>query len=347
MTNMSLYMSFMWSCCRYDCCGNIHLKSLLVLYSVLKSYFSLKESDWLWQRVSVSCNQFSLSLSLFPTYGLFRKKSCVVKRCWIKHRPPTVYRTWQVIPNYWKLANCWNTFQATEMCFTEEQINEDAGSDCFLVDATFMFRWIHSWDLVCFTLYSLFPPPLHCSCVISHPNNALCSPYKHAHIHFHHQPLVFLSHLHTHTHKNTPPVAISATLLTGANQSHNTFIISTPRQALSCWVKSHLGLFGCFTALEICNYIMDTQGPVLAGGSHWQLDTKQTRCEVNSTPQKKKKTKTVVFLITILPSNVCAPLFSGPKLICDGVTQSENCALVCRSHISNHLWKSQMWSPLC
>lgn len=111
------------------CCGNIHLKSLRVLYSVLKSYFSFKESDWLWQRVSVPCNQFSLSL--FLTYSLFRKKSCVVKRCWIKHKPPTVYRTWQVIPNYWKLANCWNTFQATELCSTEEQINEDAGSDCF------------------------------------------------------------------------------------------------------------------------------------------------------------------------------------------------------------------------
>lgn len=93
----------------------------------------------------------------------------------------------------------------------------------------------------------------------------------------------------THTHAHTPLVAISATLLTGANQSYNTFIISTPPQAPSCWVKSHLGLFGCFTALEIRNYITDMGGPHPVGSSHWQLDTKQTRCELCCTLQKKKQ----------------------------------------------------------
>lgn len=103
--------------------------------------------------------------------------------------------------------------------------------------------------------------------------------------------LLCFSHIYTqtHTHTCTPLVGISATLLTGANQSYNTFIISTPPQVPSCWVKSHLGLFECFTALEICNYIMDMGGPGLAGSSHWQLDTKQTRCEQNSTPQKREE----------------------------------------------------------
>lgn len=108
-----------------------------------------------------------------------------------------------------------------------------------------------------------------------------------------------LTFTHTNTYTRVPLAGISATLLTGANQSYNTFIISTPPQVPSCWVKSHLGLFECFTALEICNYIMDMGGPGLAGSSHWQLDTKQTRCEQNSTPKKKNRMKTVLFMISV------------------------------------------------
>lgn len=138
--------------------------------------------------------------------------------------------------------------------------------------------------------------------------------------------LLCFSHIYTQTHTHTPLVGISATLLTGANQSYNTFIISTPPQVPSCWVKSHLGLFECFTALEICNYIMDMGGPGLAGSSHWQLDTKQTRCEQNSTPQKKKKkknkmkkrTKTTVYdqrlAVVMLHSFLGPSLFNLHKL---------------------------------
>lgn len=122
-----------------------------------------------------------------------------------------------------------------------------------------------------------------------------------------------LTFTHTNTYTDAPLAGISATLLTGANQSYNTFIISTPPQVPSCWVKSHLGLFQCFTALEICNYIMDMGGPVLAGSSHWQLDTKQTRCEQNSTTQKKKK-RTKYCLWSV--SSYChTPLATGSKLI--------------------------------
>ena len=60
-----------------------------------------------------------------------------------------------------------------------------------------------------------------------------------SHTHTHTFPLttnlLSFSHTstHTHTHSHTPLVAISATLLTGANQSYNTFIISSPPQAPS------------------------------------------------------------------------------------------------------------------
>lgn len=172
-----------------------------------------------------------------------------------------------------------------------------------------MFAWIYRTVeilFVCFfSFFTIFFSPLGSSCVISHPDDTLWSPYKHTCTNTrtqitHSLKTACLSHLHKHTHTHTTLVAISATLLTGANQSYNTFIISTPPQAPSCWVKSHLGLFGCFTALEIRNYIMDMGGPGLAGSSHCQLDTKQTRCELYCTPQKKKmmKKKTTMFLVT-------------------------------------------------
>lgn len=121
---------------------------------------------------------------------------------------------------------------------------------------------------------------------------------------------MILTHFSTQTHGEQAPLAgTSATLLTGANQSYNTFIISTPAQVPACWVKSHLGLFECFTALEICNYMVDMGAPGLAGSSLWQLAGKQARCERNSTPQKKmRRTKTAPLMLIVEPqphSSLC------------------------------------------
>lgn len=152
----------------------------------------------------------------------------------------------------------------------------------------------------CLSLTSRFSPPSQLSGVshFSPEWHSLQSIQTHAHrshiavhltIHSYTATLLFFFFLsHTRTHERTPLVAVSATLLTGANQSYNTFIISSPPQAPSCWVKSHLGLFGCFSA-EMQNYITDTEGLGLAGSSQWQLDTEQTRCERRyRTPQRER-----------------------------------------------------------
>lgn len=178
-------------------------------------------------------------------------------------------------------------------------------TSCLLYSFLSLF-FLTSWLLMCH-----FSPKWH-SLQSIQAQSQMCSPSPSA-------SCVSL----TFTHKHTPLVGISATLLTGANQSYNTFIISTPPQVPSCWVKSHLGLFECFTALEICNYIMDMGGTGLAGSSHWQLDTKQTRCEQNSTPQKKKnkmrkRTKTTVYdqclAVVTLHSFLGPSLFNLHKL---------------------------------
>ena len=85
-----------------------------------------------------------------------------------------------------------------------------------------------------------FPTSVTLSAV--HPNTLTHISHdtlSHTHTHTHTFPLttnlLSFSHTstHTHTHSHTPLVAISATLLTGANQSYNTFIISSPPQAPS------------------------------------------------------------------------------------------------------------------
>lgn len=170
--------------------------------------------------------------------------------------------------------------------------------------------FVQTWDLLCFTPFLHILPHLSAPYAVSHPNDALGSLSKLTHKHVHQQPLVILSHFGTQTHGEQAPLAgTSATLLTGANQSYNTFIISTPAQVPACWVKSHLGLFECFTALEICNYMVDMGAPGLAGSSLWQLASKQTRCERNSTPQKKmRRTKTAPLMLIAEPqphSSLC------------------------------------------
>lgn len=264
---MNLYMNTVGSV-------PVHRRSRLVVYSVLKSYFSLKKL--------IGFDKANVFLQPIFTFSyaevLLETKICALKRCWIRHSPPTAYWTWQVIPNYWKLANCWSISSLTLM-FAWIYRTIEILFVCFV-----FFFFLHNFFSHLSALHVSFLTPTTLSAVrtstLTHTRTQITHSVKTSR----------LSHFHAHT----TPVAISATLLTGANQSYNTFIISTPPQALSCWVKSHLGLFGCFTALEICNYIMDMGEPGLAGSSHWQLDTKQTRCELYRTPQTKK---TKVFLI--------------------------------------------------
>lgn len=89
----------------------VHRKSRLVVYSVLKSYFSFKKL--------IGFDKANVFLQPIFTFSyaevLLETKIYVLKRCWIRHSPPTAYWTWQVIPNYWKLANCWSISSLTLM----------------------------------------------------------------------------------------------------------------------------------------------------------------------------------------------------------------------------------------
>lgn len=227
----------------------------------------------------------------------------VMKRCWIRHIARTVYRTWQVIPNCWELAKRGTYLSPlTDFLLKNEYYIKSLVRIVlcrkFNVWLSHSIEFIKTTEilLVLSFFYHFFPSQFSTMFLFSPQWHSLQSIQTHKHItihtcanehaqtycgahhtqsqqiHMRHQPLHFFL-------TNTPLVAISATLLSGANQSYNTFIISTSPQAPSCWVKSHLGLFGCFTA-EIRNYITDMEGLGLAGSSHWQLDTKQTRCEL-------------------------------------------------------------------
>lgn len=56
----------------------------------------------------------------FPWQGFVSKQSVGVlkQRRWIRRGSVTAYETWQVIPNYWKLANCWSISSQPDMFYT-------------------------------------------------------------------------------------------------------------------------------------------------------------------------------------------------------------------------------------
>lgn len=63
---------------------------------------------------------FYFSLVPFPWQGFVSKQSVSVlkQRRWIRRGSVTAYETWQVIPNYWKLANCWSISSQPDMFYT-------------------------------------------------------------------------------------------------------------------------------------------------------------------------------------------------------------------------------------
>ena len=229
-------------------CKSIHLISHLLLYSALKSFQKLIGSD--------KANMFSqpvLSLSLFFLHrACLETKICVLKQSWIRRVTPAAYRRWQVMANYWELANCWSISTTAEISFYLKDMNTQWSCLLGLFCGGCYFpkkKKKNTFEILFYFFPFFFTSFVTSSCVLSHLGDTLCSPSKHTyahitwhsvtHTHTHTFPLttnlLSFSHTstHTHTHSHTPLVAISATLLTGANQSYNTFIISSPPQAPS------------------------------------------------------------------------------------------------------------------
>lgn len=110
---------------------------------------------------------FYFCLLPFPWQGFVPKQSSSVlkQRRWIRRGSVMAYETWQVIPNYWKLANCWSISSQPDMFYTRTNTKWTrllerfvslctCESACVREDVTLMFGWIHRTS--CFAFFLVF-----------------------------------------------------------------------------------------------------------------------------------------------------------------------------------------------
>lgn len=167
---------------------------------------------------------FYFSLLPFSWLGFVPKQSVSVlkQRRWIRRGSVTAYETWQVIPNYWKLANCWSISSQPDMFYTRTNTKWTRLLERFVSSCASVRTCVHVHTKGCdFNVWLNSPNVLFCfflspfftffstASVISHPNDTLCSPceisdtHKHTHTDFFWAPAACctftLRQTHTHT----------------------------------------------------------------------------------------------------------------------------------------------------
>lgn len=164
-------------------CKSNHLMCHLLSHPALKSYFFFKETDRFWQSEHV----LATSPHFSPHRVCLEAKIYVLKQSWIRHITQTAYRTWQVIPNYWKLENCSSIWSHWDIVYSRTNTKWSCLLGLFCGGGYFNvgLNSRNSWDLFFPSLF-LFFPPLGSPHVISHLNDILCSPSKRAHTHTSH-----------------------------------------------------------------------------------------------------------------------------------------------------------------
>lgn len=117
-------------------------------------------------------------------------KIYVLKQSWIRHITLMADRTWQAIPNYWKLESCSRIWSHWGIFYLRVNGKWSCLLALFCVGCYFNV-WLNlqkeknNRELVCFfPSFSRFFLPRLCSpCVISHLSDTLCSPSKRTYAH--------------------------------------------------------------------------------------------------------------------------------------------------------------------